>query len=627
MTDQNLKLTIAPGFLTRLARDRRGNTLVMVAAFMVPILGFAGSAVDMTRLYVVKVRLQQACDAGALAGRKGMTDTTTKTTLDATASAQAQMFFTNNFRNGWLGTSNTVFTPTKASVGSGATVANAVNGTASVAVPMTVMAMFGAKTTTVSVTCQAIYDLADTDVMFVLDTTGSMSGAPTGGGNGKKLTYTRDDGISAYYNDELAGSKVEALRKAVLLFDQTMTENKQSDTIVRYGFAPYSTVVNVGKLLPSSSVSTNLAYNTRWVDGDYPSISNVVGAYPITQVDCLNNRRTPGWSNSYRYQISGQNYAVAPTYSYVGFTGTTNWAANNGGTCTGTGGSVRRPLWRYGTTSLPVNDYALLNTVPTPGRINGATSKWRGCVEMTGKSNASSFDANSLPSDLDPDVMPPWRPMWPEVVWYPQGASSGYPGLVRDQDVNANYNYGALSAQEQADSVTCPMEAQTLKAMSSSEVNNYLYANNFKAAGNTYHDYGMAWGLRMLSLKGPFAATVKAVDGRKQPSQNIVFMTDGDPVADLDNYQMYGVEGLDGNMADKNATQEKTNHQMRLRVLCDAAKLRGITVYMIAFGTALTDDMKYCASPGQSFTASNNAALQDAFAAIAKRIAMLRVNQ
>ncbi|NWM54871.1 hypothetical protein GY652_26805, partial [Escherichia coli] len=58
--------------LVRLRNDRAGNTLAMMAIALIPLLGFVGSAVDTARLYLIKVRMQQACDAGALAGRKFM---------------------------------------------------------------------------------------------------------------------------------------------------------------------------------------------------------------------------------------------------------------------------------------------------------------------------------------------------------------------------------------------------------------------------------------------------------------------------------------------------------------------------------------------------------------------------
>ncbi|MFZ2979694.1 MAG: pilus assembly protein TadG-related protein, partial [Sphingobium sp.] len=60
------------GFLGRLRKDVRGNTLALVAAGMLPLLGLIGGGIDMSRIYLAKSRLQQACDAGALAGRKAM---------------------------------------------------------------------------------------------------------------------------------------------------------------------------------------------------------------------------------------------------------------------------------------------------------------------------------------------------------------------------------------------------------------------------------------------------------------------------------------------------------------------------------------------------------------------------
>ena len=47
---------------------------------------------------------------------------------------------------------------------------------------MTLLQIFGKAPVTLNVACQAHYDLADTDVMFVLDTTGSMSCVPSASG-------------------------------------------------------------------------------------------------------------------------------------------------------------------------------------------------------------------------------------------------------------------------------------------------------------------------------------------------------------------------------------------------------------------------------------------------------------
>ena len=58
------------GFLRRLLDDRAGNTLALVAAATLPILGMVGGSIDMGRSYLSQSRLQQACDAGVLAARK-----------------------------------------------------------------------------------------------------------------------------------------------------------------------------------------------------------------------------------------------------------------------------------------------------------------------------------------------------------------------------------------------------------------------------------------------------------------------------------------------------------------------------------------------------------------------------
>jgi len=49
-------------------RSRKGATLVLVAILMTALIGFAGIAVDASRLYVMRAELQTAADAAAVAG-------------------------------------------------------------------------------------------------------------------------------------------------------------------------------------------------------------------------------------------------------------------------------------------------------------------------------------------------------------------------------------------------------------------------------------------------------------------------------------------------------------------------------------------------------------------------------
>jgi len=54
----------------RFNRNQRGVTVVLVAILMVVFLGFAALAIDISHLYLVRNELQNAADAGALAGAR-----------------------------------------------------------------------------------------------------------------------------------------------------------------------------------------------------------------------------------------------------------------------------------------------------------------------------------------------------------------------------------------------------------------------------------------------------------------------------------------------------------------------------------------------------------------------------
>jgi Flp pilus assembly protein TadG len=616
------------GVLSRLRRDKRGNTLAIMAAALIPMIGFSGSAIDMARIYVAKVRLQQACDAGVLAGRKVMADTIVSTPLDDNAKTQAQTFFANNFRAGWYKTSSVTFKPVKATNGTDPTIANAVTGTASAVIPMTLMKFFGVEPYTLTVGCQAVYDMADTDVMFVLDTTGSMSCLPSDPANcsGSITSYTRGDGTTGYYNIEKSGSKLQALRDAVILFDKTIRDNADANTKYRYGFVTYSSSVNVGNLIYSrfpQYVQDDVLYQSRKVIGDYNSAStNTFTLTGIPLAYCV-PQRNPATG----YALTGptwgdQGFYQARIYSNL------SWKSSNNGTCSGTEQPLR-PLWSYDQILINVRDYAAGKTVDNPTRVDASTSKWSGCVEELDTSTSGTFDVNNLPDDLNPDVKPigllnRWRPLWPDVEWTRNGPAE----TIKDENVWEGANYGPGTNRAMTAYAPCGMPVKQLQSWTPQQVKDYVTNVDFKAFGGTYHDVGMIWGTRMLSPNGIFAADTAAAAGRKDPTRNIVFMTDGSMAPNTTIYGQYGVEYLDNRTGGKNGDPTDTNnHAARFRVECDAAKKRGITIYVVAVGTSITSDLTYCASPGQTFQASSTSALTSAFKTIAQRVAMLRITQ
>lgn len=340
------------GFLMRLRKDQRGNTLIMVGAAIFPMVAFIGSGMDMSRAYLVKTRLQQACDAGALAGRKAMAGTTLSTSDKATA----ENFFRFNFPNGTMATAPLVVDaggvegPNKITISLDAN--KQVGMTATAVMPNMLMQVFGFNQQEIKVSCKAEEYYVNTDVMLVLDTTGSMNCAIT-------------DPLSCSQATEKTNSKMLDLRNAVkklyvnLRPAQIALEAKSLR--MRVGWVNYSTTVNVGKLLYAQ---------------DTTSLNN-----PATY------RNASG--------TNGTDYA-GPTQTAAWFTGT--------GTSDYQGCIVERQTVAFAssTTSIPANALDLnIATMPTD-----AASRWTPIVNsLYKKNNFSRTDYNAV-TDLNVKACP-----------------------------------------------------------------------------------------------------------------------------------------------------------------------------------------------------------------------------
>jgi Flp pilus assembly protein TadG len=636
-------------YMGRLRRDKSGNTLALMAAFMIPLCALAGSAIDMARLYVVKVRLQQACDAGVLAGRKFMASSN-DVALDSTAVTRAKTFFANNFESGFMGTGAFTaatnpypFTPTK-------TTDQQVAGTASVAVPMTIMKMFGYDTQTVAVSCEARFDVADTDIMFVLDTTGSMACLPQlteaqcSASLDDAVTYTRPStntgGVAGYAGstgyrvpEKMSGttnqSRIDALRTAVKDFYDTMAANVDPSTHIRYGFVTYSSMVNAGKAIMDISPNYIIGgtgtgqwtYQSRSVNADYV-MSN--GAWADTnpnktQTDCLATAtvRTPA---------TAKTYASNGTATQTEYRFNTAVTPNKCQVRTNTLG----PQWKYQPVTYNVGPYVGGNLITDPSKVNSATTRWMGCIEERGTTAGQlTFNVNNLPSDLDPDLGPTsdatkWRPYWPDVE-YVRPTYNSYPTSNGDSSSYESYmDPDRLILGKNG----CAKPVQRLKVMTATDINAFVTASDFVPIGGTYHDIGMIWGVRLLSPNGIFKNDTAAWPGRQQPKRIIVFMTDGAMSPSLDAYSVYGVEQLDRRVTDGDLDDRKDYHNARFLAECNKAKAMNIDVWTVAIAPAADVNLTACASvSAQAFFTTSGTGLSDKFKQIAKQVAMLRISQ
>jgi len=633
--------TDARGLLGRLSADRAGNTMAIVASAIAPMLALIGGGIDMGRSYLSEARLQQACDAGVLAARKRLgSAVVADDVIPGDVASTGQRFFDINFRDGAYGTENLTFDMTLQADYS-------ISGVASVDVPTTVMKIFGNDQVALSVDCEAQLNFSNTDVMMVLDTTGSM-----------KQTNPGD-----------AASKIATLRQVVKNFHAQLEGAKGPGTRIRYGFVPYSTNVNVGWLLKSGWMVDSWDYRGReavdsgatteqntysWSYSNYTGSS--AGITPYQAAACPSS--TANWQNSGVVNLDGNGSQSGHTL----VTGTSYWCTPADGntvtvngtqynnyaydwtkTFTGTV-TVEKYKWKYKPVTVDVsslkgagdNDPMAGGSIglrmagspsPTPAML---TAWFDGCIEERDTyeigdyanvdfTRALDLNLDQVPTPGDPSTQ--WRPMLhefsfePEIWWNGSGTFKDTLAATTNDYLMAGW--GGYS--------TCPSAARNLQEMSASDVASYV--DGLTVGGNTYHDIGMIWGGRLISPTGIFAAENANVNGNPT-SRHLIFLTDGLTAPRTVSYGAYGIEPLDKRRWDEKSSLSLTQVvESRFAVACDEVKKRNVTVWVIGFGTTMSDLMKNCAGNGHWFQADNADELNQTFSDIAKAMGELRISK
>lgn len=676
---------------SKLLRDRRGNAMVLTAAALLPMIGIVGSAIDIGRAYMTQLRLQQACDAGVLAGRRAMAGGTYSNDADA----EAHKMFNFNFPDNIYGSRAISF--------SAQALANTadVGGTATAQLPTAIMYIFGMAQFNLSANCVARLEITNTDMMLVLDVTGSMDA-------------NTSDGVK----------RIVAMRDAAKLFFSTMTSaTTVGDGRLRFGVVPYSSTVNVGEILRKKnpawlsdytllpSRSPNIPYT--WSSGgpavstSPTSTSDWTDIFPIsgfngTSSACANldppadtapsSSQTPDMNQTARWVDSSGNPVYTKdttkvnyyyTYKYELLSGKcwlrrqrVTYTYKTAATKSATKGAISQ--YRYQDRLFDVS------AAKTGGSMNvdiwyDGTAKpvtWGGCIM---ERRTSAFGSSSAPPsdalDMDVDTPPTsaeetkWRLVLPEISFARAYDPSIKPTLAADTKktvlgiakaegtskqiltVNSGYvtsetstngiwqSYPAYSARGWG---VCPAQARNLKTMTAADKGEFDgWIDALQPLGGTYHDIGMLWGIRLLSPIGLFAEEndEKAPGTNKRPIQrHIIFMTDGEMSPSMGDLSAQGYEYLMqrvGGSFDTSAAELKARHNNRFTRLCEIAKdeKHNITIWVIGFGVALNDELKACASTGngvdgkKAYQTSSSAQLQAIFQSIASQISRLRLSQ
>lgn len=660
----------AQSFLQRLRSNTAGNTLAMAAMSLFPIIGLVGGGVDIGRAYMAKARLQQACDAGALAGRRNMT----QDTMTSEDIAEANKFFEFNFPEGSF--ASTPFDETVVDSDGKEVSVNevvfedgsdprVVDGKAQTTIQTTLMRVFNFEHMVVSVDCTSRLDVGNVDVMMVLDVTGSM-------GN------TVSDG----------GTRLEALQGAVEDFYNILGPGGgASGEQIRYGFVPYSSTVNVGRILYNENpewvqggqLDQRATYQTRKATWEYPDINHP--DYSRTSVpdnpefSQLNQVDGPECTDRFPENLQfGGNYfnpnpsgnpvlisenrqdnvitRVTREYEYVSWNGSTNQPPANAvgpafwEVCVRKAsivtevipiiqsdkwepGSTMVTSWNYAAHTHNVHDYVRSIDPNNPAAQRPTTNglqldRWDGCIEERQTVTSITTGTTSIPNDaldLKIDLLPSdaesrWKPFWLDIIYDRNNSSSGWE-ISKGGDLHA-----------------CPSEARRLQSYpvyddgTSDDLQSYI--DGLQDQGFTNHTIGMIWGARLLSAEGLFAATNASSTNGFNIGRHIVFMTDGGIDIRPTNYGAYGYQRLDGRITAPNATEAtlESLQAQRFQLMCAAARAKGWTIWVVQFGvTTVTPNMENCATtPANATAATNKAELEAAFSGIAQKIGGLRLS-
>lgn len=619
--------------LRNLRSSTSGNVMYLVAGLLLPILATVGAGVDMGQAYMAKSRLQQACDAGVLSGRRVMA----AGTYTSQARNAAKAMFEFNFPNNIYGSKHVVFNSQQQG-------AAEVLGTATAEVDTLIMNMFGKETFSLSVSCVAKLEISNADIMFVLDTTGSMATADAGGGL----------------------SRIQAVRNEVMAFYDTVQSAQSGTSVIRYGVMPYSSNVNVGNILRgvnSSWISNNVDIPTRgsrvanyapfsgfttWsntgstITGKNSTtcpatVRNPQFAYGTAANTAVRTNTASGWSEAQRFNATQYRYAWVTSacreQSSPGVSTRTITMSMTGTTPAGTFLGYTHRRWTHNVSGLLTG-----GGMTVPSGVNGAavTPIWNGCImERDTVAFASNAAVPTGAFDLDVDGTPSseatrWHVALPNIA-HPRSTNvyDAVAATPTEVDTASDWQSYTSAANVSGGWAACPTQAMRLQPIPTANRATLLnYVNSLIAVGGTYHDVGMVWGTRFASPTGLFASDNATASNGSPIARHIIFMTDGQAAPNPGIYGFQGVEYLHGRVGSISDPEFTARHNARFQAACAAARARNMTVWVVAFTLPLDANLTACASsPANAFSASNATQLRAQFQSIAAQITRLRLSE
>ena len=603
-------------------RDDAGGNVAMIFGLSLPVLILMTvGGVDIHRASTVRVNLQDALDAAALAAARSPYTTDTDIQRVGLAALQANLAA---YPNVTLLTSETTFVLNSDKVVIANARANVKTLVANIFLPP--YGQFMDDYLPVGAHSEVNRSAKNLEVALVLDVTGSM-----------------------------AGQRLTDLKAAAKSLIDIVVQDIQTPYYSKVGLVPYSMGVNLAGSAASArgSVvgSTNITNAVINLTGSQKTISAATKARPVVITS-----NSHGFSNGDVVWITGAGgMTQLNNKAYV----VTNKTTNTFELYTLSGSRVDGSNYSTYSSGGKVqkcqnNDCSITITSANHGLTNNAYVYLTDIGGMTQLNNQAYLVGNVTTNTytIDPNLS--------SLTPYTSGGKSWCASQGCTWFAFENMN-GDLTAQQISTCVTertggqaytdaspatyrvgrnypgasNPCLGSTMTPLSSNRSTLKSAVDTYVAQGSTAGQIGIAWGWYMVSpnfnsVTGAGAAAYSPTEVMK----SVVIMTDGE----FNTPYCSGVIAQDsgtgsGSNAEKIACDATNGDPFAQgRALCDGMKAQGITIYTVGFTIAAGGNaenmLKYCAtSAGNYFNAASGADLSTAFAAIGRDITRIRISR
>ncbi|GGZ43039.1 TadE/TadG family type IV pilus assembly protein [Asticcacaulis endophyticus] len=577
-----------------------GNVAVIFGLSAMTLVVAAGGGTDVVRQMDVRSRLQDAADAAVL--RAVMSSKMT----DEQREIAADQAFINNF-----GFDNAQRYDAEGTVGTEVD-GNTTHVTYDVeaTVENLFLQMIGMETTTVTVVAKAQSQMRKSEIVLVLDSTGSMS-------KDGRMTNLKSSVKSVLDSLMEDGENVSGTKVAVVPFDTQVKIDKGSGySYINYGQG------SVGQSCTGISGRTcdvvKDAFNKvcgNVADSSYSSCKSGMTLWYRTYTDSSSPQRTyyvaiaKSKVGSTRYEYKREDYS---TTSQKWVDGKESTSEN--GSSTGTSGWQNVTTW--------VTQQFINPSTATSYATSGYTSFATSNIKYSFSYGAGAYGARTnIPraksqfTDSSTAKLKGYSIIdWPDI---PDG-SSNWPGCVIDREKDGDWDVSAESPGSDVKSLypawTCANGTKLLavRALGEDIANIKTYVDKLQPSGATNVTIGVQWGAEMLSPSAPYTGGVPFGDETTQ--KYMILVTDGENTENrwwsVYTGSKYSADGT----ALINARTEKA---------CKAARDKGITVFVVRVMEGDSSLLKKCASKDEyyydlSSASELNTALSSVFEAIKK---------